>query len=346
MRILESYRNEQGKPTHRILHSLGKVQAYTPEQLRRIGIKLFELGGGELKSLFNGEMVELGRYNYGYQQVCSKALNHYGLKAVFARLGRKTKISYSLYNAVLLTLLERLQEPSSKLQNYKHQQEYLNLEKVELQHLYRSLDILAEHSEIIQRQIYQTGRDLLNNQLDVVFYEVTTFYFQSEEVKDERLRQMGFGKDGKIGKTQILFSMMMDKDKNPIGYQVFKGDTFEHALETLKQKNNINQVIVVADRGMLSKSNVERVVGRNYQYILGERLKSLPKTIKESLIDRSTYKGEWMYVDNENKEIKIEYTTLEVGDKTIIATYSSKRARKDKHKREKKHISYCNVRLN
>jgi transposase len=238
-------------------------------------------------------------------------------------------------------LIERLQEPGSKLQNYNRQTEYLRLPKVELHHLYRALDVLADHNHVVQQQIYQTGRNLFNSQLDVVFYDVTTFYFQSELVKEEELRQKGFGKDGKIGKTQVLFSMMIDKDKNPIGYQVFKGstyegDTFEKALDVLKARYNINQVIVVADRGMLSKSNIEKVVSRDYKYILGERLKSLPKAIKEILLDRSQYKEQWVYLDNEDEQVKIEYMTLDVGDKTIISTYSQKRAKKDEHKRLEK----------
>jgi hypothetical protein len=49
LRILESYRDEHGKTKHRILHNLGKVEDYTPEQLQKIGIKFYELGGGELK---------------------------------------------------------------------------------------------------------------------------------------------------------------------------------------------------------------------------------------------------------------------------------------------------------
>lgn len=304
-------------------------------------MKLFELGGGELKSVLNGDIVELGRYNYGYQQVYSKALKHYGLFEVFDRLQRKTKLTFSLSDAVLLMLLERLQEPSSKLQNYERQGEYFKLPEVQLHHLYRSLDILSRYNEVVQNQIYQTGRNLFNNQLDVVFYDVTTFYFQSDVEKEGELRQMGFGKDGKIGKTQILFSMMIDKDKNPIGYQIFKGntyegDTFDKALDVLKNRYNVGKVIVVADRGMLSKANVAKVVGKKYDYIIGERLKSLPKGIKESLIDRSKYKNEWVYLDNQNSQVKVEYTTLDVGDKTIICTYSEKRARKDRHERLQK----------
>ena len=69
IRILESYRNDEGKSTHRILYSLGKVEDYTPEQLRSLGIKLYELGGGEVKNLLKGEDCELGRFNYGYQMI-------------------------------------------------------------------------------------------------------------------------------------------------------------------------------------------------------------------------------------------------------------------------------------
>ena len=341
LRILESYRKEDGKPTHRILHSLGKLEDYTPEQLRRIGIKLYELGGGNLKSFLKGEIVELGRYNYGYQQIYTKALHHYGLHDVLRRITRKTKITFDLNNAVFLMLLERLQAPVSKLQNFSHQAEYLNFPTIELHHLYRSLDILAKNNELIQQQIYQTGRNLFNNEIDIVFYDVTTFYFQSDIEKENELRQMGFGKDGKIGKTQILFSMMIDKDKNPIGYRIFKGNTFEgatfeNALDDLKKKYCIDKVIIVADRGMLSKSNVEKVVTHGYDYVIGERLKSLPKAQKEILLDRKNYKNEWIYLDNQDKKVMVQYTTLEVGDKTIICTYSEKRAKKDKYDRLEK----------
>lgn len=117
LRILESYRNESGVSKHRIVHTLGKVEDYTPEQLRSIGIKLFELGGGEVKALLQGELLELGRYNYGYQQIFGKALHHFGLPDVLRRIAKGSKLQFSLYDAVLLMLLERLQDPCSKLRS-------------------------------------------------------------------------------------------------------------------------------------------------------------------------------------------------------------------------------------
>ena len=143
---------------------------------------------------------------------------------------------------------------------------------------------------IIQQQIFTTGRNLFNQKLDVVFYDVTTFYFESEVEKEGELRQMGFGKDGKIGNTQILFCMMIDRDKNPIGYRIFKGDTyeghtFEKALEDLTKQYQIDKIIVVADRGMLSKNNLQITTDKGYEFIIGERLKTLPKAIQNPLLD-------------------------------------------------------------
>lgn len=341
LRILESYRDSAGKSTHRILYSLGKIEDYTTEQLRRIGIKLYELSGGEIKVLLQGEVEELARYNYGYVQVFGKAMEHYGLVTIINRIQRSSRIQFDLYNATLLMLLERLHDPCSKRSNWFNQKEYLGIEPTQLHYLYRTLDKLADNNRLIQRQIFQTGRDLFNQQLDVVFYDVTTLYFDSEIEAEGTLRQKGFSKDGKIGNTQILFCMLIDKNKCPIGYRIFKGNTFEghtfeKALEDLKQEYQIDKIVIVADRGMLSKNNIQLVHERGFEFIIGERIKSLPKPVQKTLLDKSNYKQEWVYTDNDDEQIVIQYTTLAYDGKTIIATYSHKRAKKDKADRDQK----------
>jgi transposase len=339
LRIMESFRDEHGKPSSRILHTLGKLEDFTPQQLRSMGIKLFELGGGQIKTLLQGELIEIGRYNYGYQQIFGKALHHFGLTDLFRRLTKKHKLSFNLGDAIFLMLLDRLQDPASKRSSFLHQNEYLNLPKIELHHLYRALDKLAAANLLVQQHIFHTGRDLFNRKLDVVFYDVTTFYFQSDVEKEDELRQMGFGKDGKIGKTQILFCMMIDRDKNPIGYRIFngktfEGDTFEHAVKDLKNQYDIDKVIVVADRGMLSKHNLDITTNNGFEFIIGERLKRLKRDIQKPLLDIKNYGNEWIYEDNEGKSVVIKYTVQKLEGKTIIGTYSSKRAAKDKHDRE------------
>jgi transposase len=341
LRIVESYRDDKGVSRHRILYALGKLEDYTPEQLQRIGSRLYELGGGNLKELLGISTAEKARFNYGFYQFYSKALAHYGLPRTFKQIATKHKLGFGLQNAVLLMILERLQDPCSKRSSYFNQSEYLGIEPTCLQHLYRSLDKLADYNKVIQKQIYQTGRDLFNQRLDVVFYDVTTLYFDSEVEKEGELRQKGFSKDGKIGKTQILFCMLIDKDKQPIGYKVFKGDTFEghtfeHAVKDLKKEYQIDKVIVVADRGMLSKNNLEVTLDNGYEFIVGERLKKLPQEIQSHLLNLENYVAEWKYVDAADQEVLVRYCTAQYQGRTIIGTYSAKRAKKDSHDRQEK----------
>lgn len=244
----------------RVLRLLGNASDYNDQSLERIGRQLVEMAKEPMPEPKN--LLELSRYNYGFPIVVSQLLRLYDLDALINRLGRKHKLSFSMLQNLLLMLCDRFNDPLSKLGSYNLQNEYTGLgQGVELQHIYRTLDYLAANNDIIQTHIYNRNRNLFNYELDVVFYDVTTFYFDSEVQNEGALRQMGFGKDGKIGKMQIFFSLLIDKNKVPMGFQIFKGDkyeghTFEKAIDKLKAKYNIKRIIVVADSGMLHTDNI------------------------------------------------------------------------------------------
>lgn len=340
VRIVESYRDESGKTRMRTILNLGKLDDKKIASLRRLGSRLFEAAGGDPDELARRSIAELGRYNYGYVLVCKKVISYYGLDRLLERIGKKAKLQFSLVNAVSLMLCERLHDPVSKRRTFFNQEEYLGLKPTALQHLYRSLDRLADLKEQVQERIYRTGRDLFNQKLDVVFYDVTTFYFESEQETEGALRQKGFSKDGKIGNTQVLMGLLIDKDKQPVAYQVYKGDlyeghTFKDALEALKQRYQLDQIIVVADRGMLSKANILELTGNHgYQYILGERLKTLPQHIQQPLLELKNYQKEWVMNDQEN--IIVKYAMVEYEGRRIIGTWSASRAQKDRSERQER----------
>ena len=338
LRIVKSKRKD-GKVIKETVYNLGRAEDFTPEQLKRFGERFYELGGGDPRELLDGEIEELGRFNYGYYQLYKKAFVHYRLDSLMERFIQKHKLQFNLTHAVLLMLLERLNDPCSKRQNHFHQQEYYGIEKVALHHLYRSLDYLADYNETIQQQIFLTGRDLFNQSLDVVFYDVTTFYFESEVETENAIRQKGFSKDGKIGNTQVLFALLIDKEKNPIGFEVYKGNTFEGhtfegAVKRLKEKYQIKNVVIVADRGMLSKANLEIATSNHYQFIVGDKIKVFPAAIKQYLLNKQNYTKEWTLPAD--KEHTVKYASIEHDGRLIIATYSEKRAKKDKFEREEK----------
>lgn len=341
LRIVESYRDHKGSSQHRTLYKIGKAEDYTKAALKRIGNALKKLAGDEINTSLLKDMREIARYNYGFPIIYDKIMKIYGLDKLIGSIARRNKLSYNLYQSLLLMIVERLNEPSSKLSNYNHRQEYIGLKQIELHNLYRSLDQLQENQEKIQRVIYETGRNLFNRQLDVVFYDVTTFYFESE--KEDGFRMKGFSKDGKIGNTVIVFGMLIDKDKNPIGYRIYKGGqyeghTFADAVRKLKKEYCIDKVITVADRGMMNSENIEFLNSPEigYEFIIGERLKNLPKALQEKILDRSKYSKTKVMDKSEEEEITIEYLTIEHEGKRIITTYSESRAKKDRLDREEK----------
>ena len=341
--ICESYRDEQGKNQRRVLRYIGNATDYNEDDLARIGRQLIELAKGPTPEPEN--LAEISRHNYGFPVVLHQLLRLYDLDVLMRRFGRRHKLSFSLLQNLLLMLCDSFNDPLSKLGSYNLQKEYTGLGNgTELQHIYRTLDYLAVNNDSIQSHIYNRNRNLFNYELDVVFYDVTTFYFDSEVEKEGALRQMGFGKDGKIGQTQILFTLLIDKNKFPIGFQIFKGDkyeghTFENAIEKLKTKYNIKRIIVVADSGMLNADNIKLFddggTAQGMEYIVGDRLKSMSEPAIVHLTNINNYTTV-IIKDDEGNDIPLQYSTVPYKGRTVICTYSEKRARKDKAEREER----------
>jgi transposase len=342
IRIVESYRDENGRSKHTTLYNLGKAESYKPEQLKRIGEAFYKLGNGNIELLKNNAIKELSRYNYGFPLVYKHILKTYELDQLMEKRFRHGNLKVNILQCVMLMLVERLNDPVSKLSNYQNQYDYIGLQSVELHHLYRSLDFLCQHQEAIKTQIFNKYRNLFNQKFDVVFYDVTTFYFDSAVEKEGDLRQKGFGKDGKIGKTQVVFGMLIDKDKHPVYYKLYNGKQYEghtliSALEELKHRFSIGKIIVVSDTGMMNHANIQYIENEaHYEYIFGERMKNLPDEKKSELTDAANYTQHLSVAGRHGKEITIKYYITEYKNRTLIGTYSDKRAAKDQHERQEK----------
>lgn len=129
------------------------------------------------------------------------------------------KIQFNLNTASFLMAIQHLLQPRSKLGTYLRQQRYLNLSEVELNHLSRSLDLLAEYKEALEQDLFLKNRNLFNMKVDVAFFDVTTFSF--EIVRADSLRDFGFSKDGKFKEVQVVLAPLVDCEGRPIGYELF-----------------------------------------------------------------------------------------------------------------------------
>jgi len=232
------------------------------------------------------------------------------------------KIEVELFRHLVIS---RLAFPLSKLKTidylYRYQGVMLNVSKI-----YRFMDNLNESlKERVEQISYKHTLKILGNKISVVFYDMTTLYFETSDEDD--LRKMRFSKDGKNQNPQIFIGLLVGSGGLPIGYDIFEGNIYEGntlipVLEKLSAKFNLSKPIVVADAGILSNKNIEQLEEQKYQYILGARIKNESKKVKQEITTKKLK-------NDENRIIKKE------SGQRLIITYSDKRASKDEHNRKR-----------
>jgi transposase len=231
-------------------------------------------------------------------------------------------IKGKLFRSLVIT---RLVYPVSKLKTtdywFKHNGTLTDVERI-----YRYLDKLnIKHREAIQQISYKHTLQVLSNQISMVFYDVTTLYFEIEDPDD--LRKTGFSKDGKHQHPQIVLGLLVSVDGYPLAYEIFEGNKYEGhtlmpVLESFSMKYNLEKLVVIADAGLLSHDNVEELRSKQYGYILGARIKNESQAIKEKILALKLKNGESTVLIREGKS-------------QLIISYSDARARKDTATRKK-----------
>ena len=194
-----------------------------------------------------------------------------------------------------------------------------------------------QQKALIEQAAVAYAKTHLSFDFSLVFYDVTTLYFETfkadEDVTDnkgntvEGLRKNGFGKEHKPGQPLILIGLVVNRDGYPIGIELFPGKTFEgHTMipvvKRLQEKYAIKTLTIVADAAMLSMDNMKEIADAKLSYIVGARLGNIPHKL---IADISAYL--------DKKESK--YYAVGTKHGTLICDYSNKRATKDKSDRKK-----------
>jgi transposase len=241
---------------------------------------------------------------------------------VFDRIGFNA-IPEDMFRHLVIT---RLVYPASKLKTvdyiYRHQGQIISEDAV-----YKFLDrFKAKHKDEAERIAFAYTQKTIKN-ISVVFYDMTTLYFEAE--KEDELRKIGFSKDGKFQKPQIMLGLLVAEHGYPIGYDIFEGNTFEGhtllpVLEGMQKRFNLARPVVVADAALLSDKNIRTLSEKQYQFIIGARIKNESKEVKKVILKKS------LCMKNGDS------FSIEKNDgQRLIVTYSDNRAKKDAYNRER-----------
>lgn len=243
------------------------------------------------------------------------------LGMIFDRLGFNS-IKEKLFRYLVIT---RLVYPGSKLKTIDYLDRY-NGVALTKDDIYRFLDELSrKYKAQVEDISFQYTKKMAGGKIGIVFYDMTTLYFESEDEDD--LRRTGFSKDGKHQNPQIYLGLLVSSEGNPIGYEIFEGNIYEGntlipILTAFEKRFNLTKSIIVADAGLLSNNNIEQLVLNGYEYILGARIKNERSDIQKKILSLKLN-------DNGISEIK------KGEDCRLVISYTEHRAKKDQHNRKK-----------
>jgi len=222
-------------------------------------------------------------------------------------------------------VIARLCFPVSKLKTTDFLSKY-QFFSIDVQQVYRYLDKLHRNQKDKVQQIsYDHSRRVLGGEVSIVFYDVTTLYFEIDD--EDELRRTGFSKEGRHQNPQVLLGLLVSVDGYPLAYEIFEGNRFEGhtmlpVIDAFKALYSLNKLVIIADSGLLSSDNVRELTLKGYEFILGARIKSESSAVKERITALHLQDG--------------ESEVIEKGDGLkLVIGYSQKRADKDRHSREK-----------
>jgi transposase len=274
------------------------------------------------------DIVEEQRVISGIHDIYGSLFDEIGFGNIFKNPARKKSSIKMLRNIVLA----RIAKPQSKLASVGMLENDFGT-TLDLNRVYKMMDIIDDEAIGKLNTIsYQNTKKLFSEKIDVIFFDCTTLYFES--FTEDEFKKNGYSKDLKFNQPQVLVALMVTKEGLPIGYEAFKGDTYEGhtlipAVNKMREQYDLARVIFVADAGLLNSENTEKLEElrkNDIFYIVGARIKNTKALLQKQILDKANY-----------SEVSAGLCTAQFTDvgKTLIVSFSEKRARKDAHDREK-----------
>ncbi|MFQ5745487.1 MAG: IS1634 family transposase [Acidobacteriota bacterium] len=284
------------RPETRIVYNFGRVNEHARERLRRLATSILRRCSPEEVVAAAPSFVLEDAWPHGGLYVLEALWERLGLREVIERCSRQARSRAPLERALFAMVANRSLAPRSKLYCY----EQWMREKVyfpagggiELHHLYRAMDLLEQHHESIEREVFWRTCDLLTAEVDLIFYDTTSLHFEvAEEDEGERRgspaaggrhypapRRFGYPKNGRGDVPQIVVGLAVTRDGLPVRCWIFPGNTVD--VTTVEQVKTdlrgwqLGRCVFVGDAGMISAENLQILSAGGGRYLLGTKLQA------------------------------------------------------------------------
>ncbi|REJ32344.1 MAG: IS1634 family transposase, partial [Bacillota bacterium] len=269
---------KDGRPTHRVVANLGREDKLDPAQIDRLVASLAAYGSGEVH--LPASVTIHDAREYGTVHVLNHLWRQFGCDDLVRSLARERSFSFDIEAAWRALVFARICAPGSErsVMRWLPGVYAPEFEGLQLQHLYRTLDFVAEVKDEFEREWLLRLTKTLCPDLRLVLFDTTSVYF--EGAGPEGLAAYGYSRDKRSDLPQIVLGLFTTDEGYPLTHVVFPGNAidlsvFREAMADLRGKLPISEIVMVMDRGMVSEANLRMLDELGIPYIVGARLRQL-----------------------------------------------------------------------
>ena len=230
-------------------------------------------------------------FNGGYlflQQI----YHQLGLSKISKVISDKYKFTYNLDSVLSRLVYSRIIFSASKLATCEQSRLFMEQPEFELQHVYRSLEVLAKESDYIQSELYNNSLKICDRNKGILYYDCTNYFFETEQ--EDGLRQYGVSKEHRPNPI-VQMGLFMDGDGFPLAFCINKGNTNEQVtLKPLEKKIisdfGLSKFVVCTDAGLASVANRKFNDIQDRAFITTQSIKKLKASLREWALDPTGWK--------------------------------------------------------
>jgi transposase len=338
LQLIEGYR-VGAKVKKRILHNFGRIDngKSSASYVQKLINQTKSITPQQLAETISTQEAKLYALPTAIYTLCIKELD---LSSLFKNIFSNSHIKIDVLLLTTLMIIHRIIDPDSKLSLtrwYKHILLPTPLPKnIDVHTLYYTLDYLIEKKEPIEKALYNQLQRKQLIDATIVFYDLTSSYFEGEEVS---MAHKGYSRDHRPDCLQITLGLVIDRKNGlPLYHDIFEGNmndskTVKEILTKLQTMYNLQNVIFVADKGMLTADNLKELKEKKYQSILSESIRNaMTQKQREDMFQK---KDTFTKLKDLEETLWYIQTTDKNGEK-IIVCYNQYTAAKAKHTRDEK----------
>ena len=247
----------------KVICSLGRAtDERTEKRLQQLAASIRRHASFEAVAELEEGWTFVNSWEHGPLYVIEQLWEGLGIGKLIEKTLSSEDRSVPFERAILAMVANRCVAPASKLGCYERwladEVYFPDGKRIALHHLYRAMDFLSTHKEELEEEIYWQLADLLNMDVDLIFYDTTSVHFEIDENDDEEgLRVRGYSKNGRSDAPQIVVGMAVTRDGFPVKSWVWPGNTTDvTTIEKVKEDLRgwrLNRCIFVTDAGMVSE---------------------------------------------------------------------------------------------